>query len=140
MIGFKHLGLGIVVAVSVLVLALTGAASPDEDKAPNGPTSAHCHCVISGPLLCGTEITPRNHQVFALTDIVILSDRSSVIHFDDAMTTKVAFTTSGAASPTLALSFRTPFIFSTNLTIVCDANYDETTEVTADGLLIPQPR
>jgi hypothetical protein len=138
MIGFKHVGLGIVTAAAVLVLALTGAASPDENEAPK-PTSAHCHCEISGPLLCGLEITPGKHQVFAMTDVVILSDRSSVIHFNDSTTTKVALTTSGAASPTLALSFRTPFIFSTNLTVFCDSNYDETTEVTADGLLIRQP-
>jgi hypothetical protein len=140
MIGFKHVSLGIVAAAAVLVLALTGVASSGEDKVPKVPTSAHCHCEISGPLLCGTEITPGKHQVFALTDVVILSDKSSVIHFDDSTTTRVAFTTSGAGSPTLALSFRTPFIFSTNLTVVCDSNYDETTEVTADGLLVTQPK
>jgi hypothetical protein len=140
MIGSKQIGLGIVAAGSVLVLVLTGVGSPGENRDWKIPTSAHCHCDISGPLLCGTEITPGKRQVFALTDVVILSDKSSVIHFEDSTTTKVALTSSGMASPTLAVSFRTPFIFSTNLTVFCDSNFDETTEVTVDGLLIPQPR
>jgi hypothetical protein len=139
MIGFKHKAISNVAAAAIMVLVMTGVASAQENQSASVPASAHCHCVDSGTLLCGTEIIPGKHQVFALTDVVILSDENTVIHLDDNTTTRVAFISPAGSSPTLAESFRTPFIFSTNLTVICESNFDATTEVTVDGLLVTQP-
>jgi hypothetical protein len=86
MIGYRYVGFGIVATAALMVLVLTGVASPFENQAAGVPTSAHCHCDPSSPLFCNTEITPGKHQVFALTDVVILSDENSLIHPDDAST------------------------------------------------------